>query len=219
MSRRGGRKPSVAKELLKRSAAEAGVDNSVALEDITKPKLYPDFLWFSDGTYWDGQTPATTPTATGAADVTKRQPPGAVKLMNKQRELSARFQAVYRDLHETEVMGPVPPDEALLQSFSKTNRKLVEDTRYFPEDLVASKKVKAAAKAKKASVLVKLEQLENKEETEVPDTTKSGLEEEEDDLEPLSEEEEDLEADLDYTKDYYGSEDEDDAGADDEAVY
>jgi hypothetical protein len=221
MSKRGGRKPSVAKELLKRSAAEAGLDSSAALEDITKPKLYPDFLWCSDGTGWDGETTTTTTTTAAAAAEASKLQPSTVKLMNKQRELSARFQAVYKDLHETAVMPPLPPDEVLLQSFSKTNRKLVEDTRYFPEDLVASKKVKAAAKAKKASVLTKLEELESKEKkTIVPDPAKSGVEEEEDDLDPLSEEEEeDLEADLDYTKDYYGSEDEDETGADDEAVY
>jgi hypothetical protein len=233
MSRRGGRKPSVSKELLKRSAAEAGLDNSAALQDITKPRLYPDFLWHSDGTGWDGEptnasatAPATATTTTAAAataaDATKRPPPpSTVKLMNKQRELSSRFQTLYKDLHETAVMPTVPPDEALLQSFSKTNRKLVKDTRYFPEDLVASKKVKAAAKTKQASVLTKLEELESKEKTtKLPDTAKTEVEEEEGDVEPLSEEEEEeLEADLDYTKDYYDTDDEDETGADDEAVY
>lgn len=217
MSRRGGRKPSAARELLKQSAKEAGVDSTAALEDITRPRLYPDFQWRSDGAgYWDTEDSSME----GAISSPKRLAK-TIQLMNKQRELAARFQTVYKHLHETEDLASqsVPPDEQLLQSFSKTNRKLVNDTRYFPTDLVAEKKVKATTKTKKESVLTKLEALASKEESRVPDTTKSGLEDDEEELEPLAEDEDDHEADLDYTKDYYDTDEEEETGADDEAVF
>lgn len=63
---RGGRggssKNSISKELLKRSAAEAGLDDRhiKVLTDITRPELFPDFLWHSNGQYWDNSTTATT---------------------------------------------------------------------------------------------------------------------------------------------------------------
>ena len=134
-------------------------------------------------------------------------------------ELAARFQADYKALHNTEMMAACPPDEKLLQSFSKTNRKLVKDTRYFPADLVAEKKVKAAIKSKRESVLTKLEELASKEESRTPDATKSGPEDEEEDLQAMPEDEEDHEADLDYTKDYYDTDEDEETGADDEAVF
>jgi hypothetical protein len=54
--RRGGKaKVSVSREFLKRSAAEAGLDDRHlrVLTDITHPTLFADFLWHSEGGYWD----------------------------------------------------------------------------------------------------------------------------------------------------------------------
>jgi hypothetical protein len=56
--RRGGKaKVSVSREFLKRSAAEAGLDDRHlrVLTDITHPTLFGDFLWHSEGGYWDEQ--------------------------------------------------------------------------------------------------------------------------------------------------------------------
>jgi len=64
MSGRGGRgrgrgrggPPSGARLLLQRSAKEAGLDdgNLRSLQDITKPSLFPDYEWHSDGTVGHG---------------------------------------------------------------------------------------------------------------------------------------------------------------------
>ena len=62
---RGGSNKSTlssSKELLKRSAFEAGLDDRhiKVLSDITRPPLFPDFLWKSTGHYWDTTEDTTT---------------------------------------------------------------------------------------------------------------------------------------------------------------
>jgi hypothetical protein len=169
MSRRGGRgggsgnhsKSSVvSKELLKRSASEAGLDDRhlKILTDITRPPLFPDFLWHSNGKYWnegeisiDNQH-AHQQASTSTEPSTTKLPSSAVCMMNKQRELTMRMQSGPHYIRPPDVMDivrysdrkganePSLPDAFVLASTSRTNRKLATDTRYFPPELLSRRK-------------------------------------------------------------------------------
>jgi hypothetical protein len=114
---RGGSKSSnsnATKELLKRSASEAGLDDRhvKVLSDITRPPLFPDFLWKSSGNYWNEeeeidssnnninglglqpqQQQSMKSEAPSPAAVTPRKLPAAMASTNdKQREMNRRFQ-------------------------------------------------------------------------------------------------------------------------------
>jgi hypothetical protein len=99
---RGGGKPSLTKELLKRSAADAGLDDRhvKVLDDITKPLLFPDFLWRSTGRYWDekeavdDRNSSSSPTVSlqQQLPVPTKRPTTVVHTIEKQRELMQRFQ-------------------------------------------------------------------------------------------------------------------------------
>jgi len=143
---RGGKASggAVSKELLKRSAAEAGLDDRhlKVLTDITKPPLFPPFLWHSAGGYWEGGETTEQPPESGVELARIKRPSGTVYTMNKQRELASRFQhaASYvpptapSDVARYDRHGRMPsaPDAAVLASLSRTNRKLATDPRYFP---------------------------------------------------------------------------------------
>jgi hypothetical protein len=161
MSRRGGRgggnsrsSVSVSKELLKRSASEAGLDDRhlKVLTDITRPPLFPDFLWRSTGKYWTEEDRANNETGRPATEsrqvsATKR-PASVISLINKHREITKRFQngpyyvrpaAVvdivrYSDRQKNQTMST--PDTIVLASFSKSNHTLATDQRYFPTELL-----------------------------------------------------------------------------------
>jgi hypothetical protein len=140
--KRGGRggggasKLSVSKELLKRSAAEAGLDDRhlKVLSDITRPPLFPDFYWHSAGKYWEQQAASVEDEGVGATDggsssFARKQRPHSIKseasqpspqplqqiqrpasviaLMNKQRELFARMQNGPYGIRPTPVMDVV----------------------------------------------------------------------------------------------------------------
>ena len=215
---RGGRKSSASKELSQRAASEAGIKESAAtLESITRPELYPDFLWRSDvsGT-WNEDDPYVPKAKRSHATST-------VRLMNKRTELSQRFQSMYGHLHQNYDGSPgtVPPDQFILQSLSKTNQKLATDTRYFPADLIVEDKAstKSVKKKRSSAVVAKLEELESKERRS--GRPKVPEDEEEEELEDIVEEEEDKEEeamDLDYTKDYYDTS-ENEGDAEDEATF
>lgn len=242
MSKRGGRgggapKLSVSKELLKRSAAEAGLDDRhlKVLTDITRPPLFPDFLWLSTGKYWD---PDDKPTQQTTELVTTKRPAGTISLMNKQRELTARMQAGPHYVRPTAVIDVVryssrsnnklhmAPDAIVTESMGKTNTKLATDSRYFPAELLHPQKTKAvdAVVVRKATaitdaVVVKLEELASKESSTVGGGTAAsaagGLQGDDDDGLPAElppEEEEDGE---DYTTNYYNTDDDEGSDGDD----
>jgi len=110
----------MSKELLKRSAAEAGLDDRhlKVLTDITQPPLYPAFLWHSAGGYFDEPTTRelaeravaaaasvdnNNTTSEQTANTNSNTPPpslsrikrttGMVYIMNKQREMADHFAA------------------------------------------------------------------------------------------------------------------------------
>ncbi len=137
---RGGSR-SVSKELLKRSAAEAGLDSTHLkdIDDIVTPPLYPDFQWKSTGGYWDETSNSKTNN-----DKKKDPSGGVVFCINQQRKLVEEFQARYHfpnttivDVARISDQPHLPPDQMVLSQLSKQpNRKL--DTRYIPDELLQS---------------------------------------------------------------------------------
>jgi hypothetical protein len=162
MSRRGGRggghsrsSVAVSKELLKRSASEAGLDDRhlKVLSDITRPPLYPDFLWRSTGKYWNEEDSANSEgPRLGAASVqlsSPKRPASIISLIKKHRELTKRFQNGPHFVRPAEVVDIVrycdrekhaaslsTPESLVLTSFSKPNCLFASDQRYFPLELL-----------------------------------------------------------------------------------
>jgi hypothetical protein len=161
MSRRGGRgghsrsSVAVSKELLKRSASEAGLDDRhlKVLSDITRPPLYPDFLWRSTGKYWtedDATNNGCLGMGTESVQIpSTKRPASMISLINKHREFTKRFQNSPHFVRPTAVSDIVrycdrqkhansssAPDSIVLASFSKSNRRLATDQRYFPSELL-----------------------------------------------------------------------------------
>ena len=113
---RGGSKSTsnATKELLKRSASEAGLDDRhvKVLSDITRPPLFPDFLWKSSGNYWNEeeeidssnnninglglqpqqQQPMKSEAPSPAAVTPRKLPAVMASTNDKQREMNRRFQ-------------------------------------------------------------------------------------------------------------------------------
>jgi hypothetical protein len=235
MSRRGGRggggpKVSVSKELLKRSAAEAGLDDRhlKVLTDITRPPLFPDFLWLSTGKYWDPDNSNNNdqPSQETTELVTTKRSAAVVSMMNKQRELTARMQAGPHYVRPTAVIDVVrysnrsnnktnmttAPDAIVTASMGKTNTKLATDVRYFPVELLNLQTKRAAVVRKLTpsidAAVVKLEELASKESTVGAAAVAQTQEDDEDLLaEAPPEEEEEGE---DYTTNYYNTDEESD---------
>lgn len=105
---------------MKRSAAEAGLDDRhlKVLTDITRPPLFPDFLWHSTTSkYWNdpaatsatGDDPhpqASSESNTTGVTVIKRSA-ATIGVMNKQREMTARMQAGPHYVRPTAVIDVV----------------------------------------------------------------------------------------------------------------
>lgn len=162
MSRRGGRggghsrsSVAISKDLLKRSASEAGLDDRhlKVLSDITRPQLYPDFLWHSTGKYWNEEDTAYNEgIRLGTAVVqlsSSKRPASLISLIKKHRELTKRFQDGPHFVRPTAVIDIVrycdrekhancrsTPDSLVLASFSETNNLFASDQRYFPAELL-----------------------------------------------------------------------------------
>ena len=247
---RGGRgPPSGARLLLQRSAQEAGLDsgNLRSLQDITKPKLFPDFEWHSSGgqqSHHEGD-PTTTPAAPlpqkpqpppATAQSSKRATAPNIYLINKSREIQHRFQEssfYVRPSQEVDVVRynkrprPLEPDVHVAESIGKT-----ADPRYLPEELLPNKGAAAtlpltggagedAGAPKRAMTLEELAAEEQRKKVSGPVNNEEG--EENGELSDGAEiEEEDEEEVADYTTNYYASDDESGGGGgedNDEAVF
>jgi hypothetical protein len=162
---------SASKELLKRSASEAGLDDRhiKVLSDITRPPLFPDFLWKSTGHYWSEEE--YNPTNNNDTNnikieqeeqvkptlkATTKLPTSMISLINKQREMTQRFQSSSYYVRPNTVVDVVryrdrknlqnnnnnnhTPDAKVLSSFSPYNNRnhniLAADAMYFPEELL-----------------------------------------------------------------------------------
>lgn len=141
---RGAGRASISREFLKRSVAEAGLDDRhlKTLTDITQPTLFPDFLWHSSGTLWDGESNTSS-----KKPVQVKRSTATVHTLNQQRQLWRRYDQmivpstmsstdVHRYRRQNSIRKEQLPDKMILQSFSKTNRLLATDQRYFPAELL-----------------------------------------------------------------------------------
>jgi hypothetical protein len=99
--------------MLQRSAKEAGLDHNLrTLQDITRPRLFPDYEWHSDGhirrhvSFVNDETeemsmamsstksnPNKPPTTTSTTAATIAARASSVYLINKSREIHQRFQS------------------------------------------------------------------------------------------------------------------------------
>lgn len=219
---RGRAPPTGARLLLQRSAQEAGLDanNLRNLQDITKPKLYPDYEWHSTGHKWDPEEPIEPPAAKRSAST--------IYLINKTRELHHRFeQSPYyvRPTIEYDVVRygkrprPVEPDISVLEHIPK-----MADPDFMPPELLqktttqlSMKELMATAGAPaKSLTLEELAAQELKRRREAMEAAEEGNLS---DIEVEEDEEEDEVAD--YTANYYASDDDDggDDGGGDEATF
>lgn len=156
---RFGGNTSAAQLYLKRSAQESGLDdrNLTTLQDITRPALFPDFVFHSSGRPLDPAEVMAAATTT-TVNVPLSQPvrtPSTLYLMQKGRDLQHRIQSSSNYVRLTSAVdvirygkqtAPVHADEAFLQDCSAAYRT---DHRYLPRELLskepATKKPRRAA--------------------------------------------------------------------------
>jgi hypothetical protein len=169
----GASKLSVSKELLKRSAAEAGLDDRhlKVLSDITRPPLFPDFYWHSAGKYWEAANvedevveavadggsssfarkqrhPHSIKSESAASPQPLQQaqrPASVIALMNKQRELFARMQNGPYGIRPTPVMDVV--------RFNRRRNNETANHSHHPDVRVLASLSCAASKHGSSSVL------------------------------------------------------------------
>jgi hypothetical protein len=258
---RGRNPPSGARLLLQRSAKEAGLDdgNLRDLQDITRPKLFPDYEWHSNGRVGHQQqqqqhqdTPAAVPSSSAGppTSTTTKRSASAVYLMNKSNAILQRFQAspfYVRPSQEADVVryGKRQQRQQNFHLADDANRQVLEqmgrsaDPRYIPPELLKLAAISSSAVSsdsagiglEEGGELLKksLDDLAAEEETtkrRPRDAAAGGGDEaaaaEDGNLsDGPSQEADDEEEDVDYTTNYYASDDESDMGdsAEDEAVF
>eukprot|EP00934_Nitzschia_sp_Nitz4_P009104 Nitzschia sp. Nitz4//scaffold53_size117307//30836//31516//NITZ4_003761-RA/size117307-processed-gene-0.6-mRNA-1//1//CDS//3329554178//9094//frame0 len=211
---RGRAPPSGARLMLQKSAQEAGLDagNLRNLQDITKPSLFPDFLWHSSG--WQGHDPAppTQTSANNSSSGNKRS--SNIYLINKSREIHHRLQNspyYVRPSQEMDVARygkrprPLDPDSHVIEHIGQA-----ADPRYFPEELLRSKITLADlgedGTSSKPTTLEELVAAEIKRRKALEDEGGEASDT------PEAEDEEEEEV-ADYTQNYYASDDESGGGS------
>jgi hypothetical protein len=214
--------------MLQRSAQEAGLDdrNLRNLQDITKPKLFPDYEWHSSGQKWDPDQPTEPPAA-------QKRSASTIYLINKSREMHHRFQTspyYVRPTQEVDVVRygkrprPMEPDVSVLEHMGKQ----MNDPVYFPPEILqktgmgqlSMKELNAVdgTAPQKALSLEELAAQEMKRRQEAR-AAEEG-EEAEGNLSDTLEQDEEEEEDADYVTNYYASDDEDEVDAgDNEATF
>jgi hypothetical protein len=214
--------------MLQRSAQEAGLDasNLRSLQDITKPKLFPDYEWHTNGTmgHEEEQPTNTAPEAQPSAPPppAAKRSPSTVYLINKSREFHHRFQNspyYVRPTQEIDVVRfgkrpcPVEPDIRVLEHIGKT-----ADSRYVPEELLERKRraqqlsMKELMSEDEPNKFKTLEELAEQELKERRLAAALAEEEDGDISDTVEQEEEEDEGDGDYAIEHYGSDDESDGG-------
>lgn len=110
---RGGRGAPLSQSrlLLQRSAMEAGIDEQHAVLDLTRPRLYADFLWHSSGDPKnlepgdDNETTKSSNSNSNSTVTMKRSAAAAATrtMVNKQREFLERFASspYFVKIHQT----------------------------------------------------------------------------------------------------------------------
>jgi hypothetical protein len=215
--------------------------NLRSLQDITRPKLFPDYEWHSKGQM--GHLPENTsnhsdsnlkpaPSSTTAA----KQSASAVYLINKSREFQDRFQnsAFYvRPTLEADVVryGKRPRQYPLEDGIIRVLEHMGQtaDPRYIPPELL---KVSDWASTHEFGLddgigpkrsLDDLAAAESKQHRTTGEEGAAGVgaADDEENLSDVHDAEEDEEEDADYTTNYYASDNDSDRGDDggDEAVF
>lgn len=230
---RGGPQ-SASRQLLQRSAQEAGLDgnNLRSLQDITKPQLFPDYEFHSQGHVGFADAPPEQQQQNQKRSNQKRS--SSVFLINKSREVLSRFQLspyYIRPTQESDierhnrVTRPVEPDVSVLDHLGK-----LADSDYFPEEFqlmqgVVRKRSASEIDASGAgegddNKSLSLEELA-KRELKRRQENMEGEQEEDGNLSEVEEPEDEEEDEVaDYTTNYYASDDESDGGGGgDEATF
>lgn len=221
---RGRAPPTGARLLLQRSAQEAGLDagNLRNLEDITKPKLFPDYEWHSSGRQGHEPGDPANPTASTSALPSpntiahNKRSASTVYLINKSREMHHRFQNspyYVRPTQEVDVVRygkrprPMEPDVAVLEHVGKT-----ADPRYIPEELlqkIGDNQLSMKEMAKNNAPKKTLEEMAAEELNRRQQAKDAAEEGDEDELSDSPEQEDDEEEEVaDYTANHFSSDDE-----------
>lgn len=240
MSARGGRggrrksyAPSVSKQLLKRSAQDAGLDEK-ALEQWTTAssaptnEIFPDLLWESHFRYFRTSNQFGDESISQEPPGVSEDPPAAeytaknIFLSNKATELRTRFQqspyyikgpvdtmevkqmASYNDDDKAQITGQGPPPIERLRCFLGRDLTELLPLELFTHSTVAQGGQKRSSSANKARAARTLDELAKHE-----DSKSTNRHEGEDDI-PVYDHIDDDEAAVDYTTNYYASEDESD---------
>ena len=209
---RGGFKPPTGAQLMmQRSAQESGLDekNLRSLQDLTKPPLFPDFLWHSSGQVYK-------PEHESKEMVPVKLTQSAIYLIRKGRDIHHRMHTspfYLRPSQEVDVTRyrkrPRTQAEACDKTVIEHLGKIARST-FVPEELLQpSKRIAAIKDSKKNALLDDLADIKG-------EPGESDSEGEMDDIEAVDEEEEDPE---DYAQNYYASDDESDGGGDDEPTF
>lgn len=189
MSSRGGRGgrgrgrfggvASAAQLYLKRSAQESGLDdrNLTTLQAITRPALFPDYVWHSSGQINNNKDAAaaipTTTANNNSVNIPLSQPvrtPSTTYLIQKGRDLQHRLQSSSHYVRLTSAVDvirygkgtvPVHADQAFLQDCSAAYRT---DQRYLPRELIGKEPSKKRQKVATLGASALLDDLETQEE-------------------------------------------------------
>ena len=213
---RGGFKPPTGAQLLmQRSAQESGLDdkNLRSLQDLTKPPLFPDFLWHSSGQIY-------APEDESNVMVPSKLSQSAIYLIRKGRDIQHRMHTspyYLRAAQEVDVVRygkrPRQQVEACDKNVIEHLGKVAATCRYVPDELLqpSIRAAAALAEAQRRNAL-----LDDGVDIKTEIDGDSDEEENLDEVEAPDEDEDDVE---DYTTNYYASDDESDGGGDDEPTF
>mmetsp|Transcript_20063 Transcript_20063/g.49284 ORF Transcript_20063/g.49284 Transcript_20063/m.49284 type:complete len:229 (+) Transcript_20063:95-781(+) len=206
-----GAPPSGARLLLQRSAQEAGLGSSSlkAIQDITKPALFPEYEWHSSGRQLN-QPPIIT---NSRAEQQKNA--SLNYLIRKSRDIQHRFQnspAFVRPTQEVDVnrygkrQRPMEPDVYFLSQIGK-----VADPLYFPPELFTKDMVLGGDEDGVTTKKMTLEEMAQHELTQRRQAAENKEEDADAEMaDEVNHQEEDNDAEEmdDYITNYYASDDE-----------
>jgi hypothetical protein len=203
--------------LFQRSAQEAGLGGGSlkSIQDITKPKLFPEYEWHSSGRQLNQAETAPTRTEQQKAAST-------VYLIRKSRDIQHRFQnspQCVRPAQEADVnrygkrQRPMEPDVSLLSHIGKA-----ADSRILPAELLKQDFALDGTDGHSKRQLT-LEDMASLELKQRRAAAEDAAEAEDGDLNDQNQEEDEDEEVDDYITNYYESEEESDGGAGGEATF
>jgi hypothetical protein len=187
------------------------------MQDMTKPSLFPDYLWHSSGRMWDPDDDTEEP------EPPVKRPQSAVYLIRKSREIQHRMQTSPYYLRQEQQVDVVRYERKPRVTMALLDRTVMEhmgsaaSSQYTPQELLTKKLRSATADSgpNQHKQNVSLEDYESKENKGDDD---EGDDEEEAEVLSLEQEEEEEENE-DYIMNYYASEEESDGGGGGEPTF